>query len=205
MKIIIKESQYRILLNEDVVGVDNFMNQLMEKFPEISEHEVYIKETINKSGVQEIEFKNLKLGVSGISLHNKLIINSDILLRKTLSDVFYVIFHEIAHQYQYKKYGIEKMYGTYQNDANILRSIDWLRNVENVADQYGMRKCRELYNLGVLESEPRRKVGAYENYTDHMYYEYINRVKEIIGDKGIDDPEKISELLYNWVINKKEV
>ena len=204
MKIILNESQYRRLLNEDTLGIDEFIGKIISKHPELEEHSDYLKTTIMASGVQAISFEELKAGVGGISLHDKVIINS-YNLKYHISDLFYIIFHELGHQYQFKKYGHEKMYGVFKNDAHILRSIDWLRETEKVADQYGMRKTRELYNRGILSSEPTRKEGSYDKFTDHMFYEYVIKLKHLIDDVANTDPMRASELLYNWVINNKEV
>ena len=74
---------------------------------------------------------------------NKSVFNSD------LYKFIFVLFHEIAHQYQYRKYGIERMYALYNGKLPINDAVEWLRYTESVADQFAIRKCRELQKMGI--------------------------------------------------------
>jgi hypothetical protein len=63
-----------------------------------------------------------------------------------------------------------------------------------------MRKCRELQKLGVIPADEKVvDVGGYDNYTDKMFENYLNMLKDKVQKAGITDPEDISELIYNMI------
>lgn len=78
-----------------------------EKLQKRLDLHLYIKEIeefIERSGCKSIRFEELSPKCGGISLPNECII-STIILQFPTELLLYILFHEIAHQYQYKKYG----------------------------------------------------------------------------------------------------
>ena len=143
---------------------------------------------------------------AGLSLHNKVVISSGLLEdgikpnSNGIADLMYVIFHEIAHQHQYNKYGKELIYDMYTGEIETEGALKFLKYIENVADQFSMRKCRELQKIGAIPAdEVVVEVGGYEKYTDKMFENYLNMLKDKIQKSGITDPEDISELIYNMI------
>ena len=201
MKLIITENQYRRLLNESTEGLDIFIQKIVEAFPSVTEYVDIIKNNIESSNCQKIEFSKMRMA-GGLSLHDRVLISDDYVNPKTsnISKLMYIIFHEIAHQHQYKKYGKELIYDMYIGEIDMEGAIMFLRYIENVADQFGMRKCRELKRLGVIpEGQKLIEVGAYDNYNDKMFEDYINLLKSKVTSAGVTKPEDISELIYNLV------
>jgi hypothetical protein len=205
MNIILTESQYFKLLNEETGGMDLFIDQIVNKFPELDEHRNTIKSNIEKSGCQNIGFEPMSMA-NGLSLHNRVVISSGLLedgLKpnpNALADLMFVIFHEIAHQHQYNKYSKELIYDMYTGELETDGAVGFLRYIENVADQFALRKCRQLQSMGVIPADQNvRDTGGYDNYTDKMFEGYLNMLKGKVQKSGITDPEDISELIYNMI------
>jgi hypothetical protein len=205
MNIILTESQYFKLLNEETGGLDMFVDQIVEKFPETEGYRDVIKSNIEKSGCQNIGFEPMSMA-NGLSLHNKVVISSGLLEDgfkpnpNALADLMFVIFHEIAHQHQYNKYSKELIYDMYTGELETDGAVGFLRYIENVADQFALRKCRQLQSMGVIPADQEvRDTGGYDNYTDKMFENYLNMLKGRVQKAGITDPEDISELIYNMI------
>jgi hypothetical protein len=208
MNIVLTESQYFKLLNEETGGLDSFIDQIVNKYPEIEEYRDILKNNIESSGCRNISFEPMSMG-AGLSLHNRVVISSKLLGKFSftsgrygfnVSGLMFVIFHEIAHQHQYNKYGKELIYDMYTGELETEGAIKFLRYIENVADQFSLRKCRELQKLGVIPAD-QKVVGAggYDHYTDKMFENYLNMLKDKIQKSGLTDPEDISELIYNMI------
>jgi len=205
MNIILTESQYFKLLNEETGGLDMFVDRIVEKFPETEDYRDIMKSNIEKSGCQNIGFEPMSMA-NGLSLHNRVVISSGLLedgLKpnpNALADLMFVIFHEIAHQHQYNKYSKELIYDMYTGELETDGAVGFLRYIENVADQFALRKCRQLQSMGVIPADQNvRDTGGYDNYTDKMFEGYLNMLKGKVQKAGITDPEDISELIYNMI------
>lgn len=205
MNIVLTESQYYKLLNEETAGLDLFIGQIVEKFPETEEYRDVIKSNIEKSGCHNIGFEPMSMS-SGLSLHNRVVISSGLLedgLKpnpNALADLMFVIFHEIAHQHQYNKYSKELIYDMYTGELETEGAVGFLRYIENVADQFALRKCRQLQSIGVIPADMEvRDTGGYDHYTDKMFENYLNMLKGRVQKAGITDPDDISELIYNMI------
>jgi hypothetical protein len=205
MNIILTESQYTKLLNEETGGLDLFINQMVSRFPHLDDYRDVIKGNIENSRCQNISFEPMSFS-TGLALHNKVVINDALLgvgannFKPTISNLMYIIFHEIAHQHQYNKYSKELIYDMYTGEIETEGAIKFLKYIENVADQFSMRKCRELQKIGVIPADEEVvEVGGYDKYTDKMFENYLNMLKNKIQKSGITNPEDISELIYNMI------
>ena len=201
MKIVLTENQYKSIILEETNGIDSFIDELLIAYPRLESYIDLVKKFIEDSNCQDIELGTFRFPASGISLHNKVVINKRI-LKNTLENTLFVIFHEIAHQYQYKKYGSSMMHRFYVGEVDMDEAVRFLKYTENVADQFGLRKCREFVKLGLLTKEYVPKMGGYDNYSDMMFVNYLNMLRNKIEESGETDDEKISECLYNWAIVK---
>jgi len=100
------------------------------------------------------------------------------------------------------KYGIEKMYGLYTGDIPIREGALWLKNVEEVADDFAFRKIREL-----MKSTDKIKLNysklnkVYDNLTIKSYENLVNYTISLIKKSEYKDKNEISEILYNNIIN----
>jgi hypothetical protein len=201
MKIVLTENQYKSIILEETNGIDSFIDELLIAYPRLESYIDLVKKFIEDSNCQDIELGTFRFPASGISLHNKVVINKRI-LKNTLENTLFVIFHEVAHQYQYKKYGSSMMHRFYVGEVDMDEAVRFLKYTENVADQFGLRKCREFVKLGLLTKEYVPKMGGYDNYSDMMFVNYLNMLRNKIEESGETDDEKISECLYNWAIVK---
>ena len=146
MRYIITESQYR-LLTEETSGVDDFIGQMVEKYPEVEGYSNQIKSFIENSGCHKIEVASFKYPAMGLALHNGVLFNK-MIFYQTLPKFLFVLFHEIAHQYQYKKYGAEKMYEFYLGDLDVNDAAESMKKIEIIADEFALRKVRHIAKIG---------------------------------------------------------
>lgn len=198
MNIIINENQYLSLLNEGT-SVDEFMELIVKKYPETTDYIDKIKDFIEKSGCKRIETFRMSQGM-GLSLHDRVVI-SDSAFSEPLSKFLFILFHEIAHQYQYRKYGNEKMYECYMNETSIDDAAEYMKKVEIVADEFATRKVREFVKLGLLIQKDTEFKGFYKDIPIGHFKMLIFSVKKLVASKNVNKPEDISEIFYNWVKN----
>ena len=199
MKFILTERQHR-LLNEETIGLDHFMDYLIDTYPNVEQFKDIVRNFIEESGCQNIEIKNINYGAAGLALHDKVVINP-IVFNHHLNYAAYVIFHEIAHQYQYKKYGRDKMYSLYLGELPIDDAVKFLRNTETIADQFSIRKCRQLHKLGLLDRVGLVEKGGYDNLPDILLKSMLVKFRNLLRNKGVTNPEKVSEIMYNSIVN----
>lgn len=188
------------IITENLLSIDGFIYELGEYHPEIDEFSNILKDFIIKSGCQGIELRPLSSKIGGLSLHDRVVINENI-LNYRLGYVLYVIFHEIAHQYQYKKYGKDFVYNLYLNKISVDEALGILKHIELTADEFAIRKCRELVKLGHLDDKVVMKKGFYKSLPNIEYKILIIKTRNLMRSKKITDTERISEIYYNYIIN----
>lgn len=199
MRIIITEEQYKKLLREAPEGIEDLFDKLFQKYPDLEEHRQVIEDFINKSGCKKIEIKPFNISAVGLALHDKVVLNPTI-FNYAPEYLMYVIFHEIAHQYQYKKYGMEKMYTLYTGELPINDAVDWLRYTEITADEFAIRKCRELKKLGILKGRIVAN-GMYKMTPDANFKSLLVKFRNLVRNQKITNPVAVSEILYNHIIS----
>ena len=99
MKIIITESQYKLIL-EATEGLDEFLETLKNELKLSDELIDEVKTIFEKTDCQKVSFEILS-GADGLAVHNKLVINSQILKKYNPTQALFIIFHELAHKYQF--------------------------------------------------------------------------------------------------------
>jgi len=199
VKIIITEEQYRKLLREAPEGIEDLFSTLFQKHPALAENRDIIEDFINKSGCRKIEIKPFNIPAAGLALHDKVVYNPNI-FNYAPEYLMYIIFHEIAHQYQYKKYGMEKMYALYTGELPINDAVDWLRYTENTADEFAIRKCRELKKMGILNGKIITN-GMYKMTPDISFKSLLVKFRNLVRNQKITNPIAVSEILYNHIIS----
>ena len=188
--------------DQSTSGLGGFLYHLTDRYPELESHIEIIRKFIIDSGCKHIEFKNIKINAAGLALSTGVTINNNVLNRDK-ENAIYTIFHEIAHQYQYKKYGniIEKLFVSNENEeiaANLLKKI------ELVADQFAIRKCRELAKKGILDLRFIPKEGNYKHFTINQFKSYLNMFRSLCKRNRITDHTHVAELFYNYIVNGKD-
>jgi predicted Zn-dependent protease with MMP-like domain len=201
MKLILTESQINLIVEQQ--GLGNFMSQLDNAHP----NAVYVLGTldnfIKKSGCQHIEFANyFKHQAYGISLHDRVAINPWV-LTQSLTFILYVILHEVAHQYQYKKYGMEKIYAAYVGDVSVKEGAKLMKYIEQVADEFAVRKLREFEKLhrDKIKLFPEDIKKVYQNVPLSQFENLIEKFIGVVKRANIKDKTEISNILYNYVKN----
>jgi hypothetical protein len=186
------------ILKEETQNIDQFIEELSKKHPMSDELKQFVRKAIVDSGCQKIEFNNLNMG-AGVALHDKVIINRQI-LNSNLEQILFVVFHELAHQWQFKKYGKEKMYDFYLGETSSDDAARFMLKTENVADEFGIRKIREAQAKNLIDKSFRPK-GAYDNVTIDQIKPMLEFLKKEIKKKNITSPEQLSEFMYNKLTN----
>jgi hypothetical protein len=184
-------------LLEQTHGLDHFLNEITEIHPDFIKFSDKVKQFILDSECKKIEFSNFRLPAMGIALHNFVMINKTA-LKSPLPYLLFVIFHEIAHQYQFKKYGNEIMYKCYMNEIDIEEAADFMKKTEIVADEFATRKVREFIKLGYIDksfSPPQ----FYKNIPLQQLKAMISNFRNELKKRNYSTPETISEWFYNTV------
>ena len=195
MKLFVTETQFN-LLTESVEGLNEFKKIAFENYPEIIEYWDVIENFIRESECKKIEIENIKLGIA-VSLLNGVIFNRQI-FNQPLTHFLFSVFHEIAHQYQYKKYGADKMTSFYSDALPVEDAAKFMRDTEIIADEFATRKLRELKKYGYLENLPIPK-GYYKLAPLKQFENLIQNVKLALPNLKNADAEKTTEILYNWI------
>ena len=191
------------LLNEEVEGIDAFIQTIVNYYDVFRYHPEWldkIKEFIGRSGCQKIEFSDFQYPSLGVALMNGVLINKKILGEK-LGFLLYVIFHEIAHQFQFKKYGANVLYDVYYDKANIDKAAKYIYEVELIADEFASRKVREFVKLGIIN----KNYVAPKTYKNAPIYVIKNFIEDVRTKLKKDFPEgnmsneQIAEFIYNMV------
>lgn len=191
----LREGIKKILLETE--NMDDFLKQIITKFPETENFIELIKSFIEKSGCKKIEVASFKHGASGLALHDGVLFNRNIFYQNLPSFLF-VIFHELAHQYQYKKYGSDKMYEVYLGQISVKEAAKFMKNIEIIADELATRKIRELQQLGFISKD--FQAGGFYNRIPLSYFEsMISEMKKTLSKEKEKNPETISRIFYNMV------
>jgi hypothetical protein len=191
----IRETQSSTI-EEEIIGLNQFKLIIFNKFPAVSNFWPSIENFIINSGCKRIEIVTLS-HMLGASLIDRVIFNP-LIFNQTLPDFLFTVFHEFAHQYQYKKYGSGKMIELYTNDVSIDYAADFMYKTEIVADELATRKLRELVKLNYIENQ-KLPTGFYKTLPIGNFKQLISTVKSQIPDLTGKNTEEINEILYNWV------
>lgn len=191
----LKESIKKIL-KEETKGIDSFLDEISNVHNISNELKEFIKKFIENSDCKKIDFSNFKMPVMGLALNTGVLINS-MALRQPLPFLLFLIFHEVSHQYQFKKYGEDVMYNCYIGDVSELEAAEFMKKTEEIADEFGARKIRELQKLELIG--PYSPPQMYKNLPIQQVVMMVNNYKNDMRRKNIDSPKKVSEYFYNMV------
>jgi hypothetical protein len=192
------QEQIRKVLKEETEGISSFINELSDVFNISDELKDEVVKFIEESNCKKIEFSNFKMSAYGLALHNIVLINKEVFGRRSLEFALFVIFHEIAHQYQYKKYGEDIMYDCYIGELSNEEAAKFMKQTEEVADEFAGRKIRQLQNKGLI-SKNFRSPQMYKNLSIQYVSMMIQQHKNQMRKMNINSPEKVSEYFYNMV------
>jgi len=191
---------FKTLINEETDGVTIFLNKIQAEYDISDSLYTELMEFIEKSNCKKIEFAKFNYPALGLALHNGVLINSN-MIGDNLSFLIFVIFHEVAHQFQFKKYGDKIMYGVYSGDVSIDEAAKFMKHTEEVADEFAMRKIRELQKKGLIDNNYRAN-SPYRNISVQSIKSMIIRFRDELERKDITSPNDISKYFYNMVKSK---
>ena len=191
----LRESIKRIL-KEETEGIDSFLDEISSKHNMSDELKDFVKQFIEESDCKRINFSRFKMGVMGLALESGVLINS-VALNHPLPFLLFLIFHEVAHQYQFKKYGEDIMYNCYLGEISEREAAEFMKHTEEVADDFASRKIRQLQKLNLIG--PYTPPQMYKNTPIQQITMMVNNYREDMRRKNIDSPKKVSEYFYNMV------
>lgn len=187
------------LLNEETDGSEDFISKMISKYPQSKNLVHIIKSFIDKSNCKKIEIASFKYPALGIALHNGVLFNVQ-MFSLPLSDFLFVFFHEISHQYQYKKYGDDKMYQFYMDEISVEEAAKIMQKVELTADELAIRKIREVIKLGYIDKLPSPMIAsAYKNTPLSHFEKLISLCREQLRVNNKKDFNDIADYFYNMV------
>lgn len=193
---------FKTLINEETDGITIFLNKIQSEYDISDSLYVEMLDFIEESGCKKIEFAKFNYPALGLALHNGVLINSN-MIGDNLSFLAFVIFHEVAHQFQFKKYGDKIMYGVYSGDVSIDEAAKFMKHTEEVADEFAMRKIRELQKKGLIDKNYRANL-PYRNISVQSIKSMIIRFRDDLESKNITSPNDISKYFYNMVKSKMQ-
>lgn len=186
----------RVLI-EQTEGDTDFIQTIVDKYNISDELKNEIINTINNAQTKKIKFQAIKMGY-GLCLGDRLVMNP-VTLTLSLGKFLFILFHELAHQYQFKKYGQEKMLELYNDEMDIKEAAKFMKDVETVADEFAFRKMKNLERRGLVKLNPGDISKGYDNVSLEKLQNMIRDFREQFKKNNIRGAEKISEFLYNMV------
>ena len=185
------------VINEQTEGESEVIKVLDDRYGLSDELKQEISNALKSSECKNVSFQRLR-GAAGLALWNRLVLNPDI-LNYGLSKTLFVLFHEMAHQYQYKKYGKDKMMEYYNEEISLSDAAKFLQNTEKVADEFAVRKLKSLERKGLIKLNDNDIEKGYENMSMPQFEGLISYFRNQLKQNKITGSEKISEFLYNMV------
>ena len=197
IKKIIKEAVSEKEISSDF---QEFYNLFEEKYGSTSNYEEILDEIISdikKSPTPKISLTTRGL-FCGMSLNDNVILSESIFNNKLYNFIF-VLFHEIAHQYQYKKYGKNLLYDltTKDIDDSILNK---LIEIEQIADRFGESMANKYSTKFDI---PKTQINSpYSNVEmgKNSYRRLILSIQEEIKKGNITCVEQMESFLMNHLI-----
>jgi len=182
---------------EQAQGESEFIQTIVDRYDISDELKNEIINTIKNSECKNITFENISMG-DGLSLGDRLILTPGT-LNYTLGRFLFILFHELAHQYQFKKYGMEKMLELYNDEMDIKEAAQFMKNVESVADEFAVRKLKNIEKKGLVTLSRSDMFKGYDGITVDRLEMMIKIFRDQLRNSNIKGAKNISEYLYNMV------
>jgi len=138
------DNELKDLMNDEI-------DELIEVKSKINDElKSEIQRVFDETGTKNIKFDTFKIPALGLSTPDGVILTKNLLLGTDFYHFLFVLFHELAHQYQYKKYGNKAMLDIYFDEMSLDDAAKFMLNVEHVADEYAVRKLKQIIRKGLI-------------------------------------------------------
>ena len=199
INIIVNFKQYyteaRLQDNQTTEGVDNFITDLQISFPQHQNIMEDIKSVILSTKCPSIALEPLK-GALGISKHDKCIINTQI-LNMNITYALYVVFHELAHQKQYSKYGEDIAADIFLGNISADEAAKKLLSIENTADRWSQMITTRILNKHGIKVD--HIPMMYKNVSFNNVKLYVENIRKLIKTNRITTIEQANNLIYSMI------
>lgn len=180
-------------------GIKKFISAISKFNPQIKKSAIKdIEIFILKSKCENIRFEELSEKAAGISKTDECII-STIVFRFPIEYMFYMILHEVSHQYQYKKYGKDLALDVYLNDTPLQDATEKLLYIEKIADRLALMKMKQIFKKNNITSRI-NPVPRYLNMTDlTKMKEHVQSMRDGVAKLNLKTIEEINDHLYSKI------
>lgn len=191
--------EYRnLFLVESTISsdIDIIKERIRSKFYAIDNLEDILDEIeifIINSNCKSIRIAPLK--ALGMALHSGVVLNPSV-FNGSLIQLLYVIFHEIAHQYQYKKYGDDMLFKMFKEDLPVEEGGKLMKKLEYVADEFAIRKIQQFMHKRLI---PPGKLPSkvYLSVSPSYFTGFVKRIKDELIANGITDKDSFARYFYD--------
>lgn len=189
------------LKRSNVVGLEAFIKTIRIDKPTLCENTILeLIDFIVSSGCRAIEFRKMSNRAMGISKTDVCILNYDVL---KIPDEYalYIILHEVAHQYQYRKHGKNLVLDVYLESTPLDDAAKKLLLVEQIADRLAIAKLNWILKENNIKlSQP--IISRYLGLTDLTQIKnHLNKIRKEISEKDLSTIEEINDHIL-WSINQ---
>ncbi len=155
---------------------------------------------------KELDQLNVQYRFEGISAlgcaKNDVLILSNSLLNFSMPNLLFVLFHELTHYYQYRKYGDDFALSIYINsEEKIKEDAQRLLQIERTADKFSQLKSS--YYLKKHSINESCTVSGYRHLTAEYLATSILQIKRTAKKMGLTTIKDINEFIYNLVSNPR--
>ena len=145
-----------------------------------------------------IPYRFEAISALGIAKHDVCII-SKYALGYNVSNIMFVLFHELAHYYQYRKYGNDFAMAVYMGDeSEIDKGVEKLKQIESTADKFSRLKSSYYINKYKID-KPVTMSGYGGKFIDASLKSYLVKIRGVIKEMKYTTITEINEYLYNMI------
>lgn len=204
MKITLSKSQWQKIGQEAgwIVRTDNQMlNFFVKRLGSVKGNGLYkdVQAEIDKLNVNVVFEEDIN--VIGLANRDACILSSKIFGYNKVVYVLTAVFHELAHYYQYRKYGKDFAMRLLDQNIDINKAANGLKRIEEIADKFSLYKTNfymRKYNL------PDGFRPSYRGMPLSTIIRSIEEMRQVIRDNKLTTIEEIDELFYNSIQRFKD-
>ena len=197
------------ILKEEVasIEIDRTFQDFQENFQTSFSKKLQNSDVVLEELIQDIKKSPTpKMTISergafcGMSLNNNVLLSSGIFY-KNIYEFIFILFHEIAHQYQYKKYGRDILYRLTTQEITD-QTLNSLLEIEQVADRFGeMMAAKYANKFGLTPTKlfsPYKGGGGKESYR-----RLLTTIQKEIEEGKITCVEEMESFMTDYLVTPK--